>query len=224
VDLVIPTGGLEGILKKDDVITSIDGHPIQEDATAAFRTHEFTNAEYYVQLHQMGEKVALELICNGKRMQVEAPLLKKADDLLLIKTYQYDRMPRYVVLGGYVFAPLTRNLAVQVARSHIDLIPFVNDFVSKERKEVVLLLRVLPSALSRGDYSYLYWPIEKIDGKRFSDFDTFYRLLKEGKDPMIVLENKMGQRVVIDRKRAMELQEEILKKYNIEFGRSEDMR
>jgi len=224
VDLVIPTGGLEGILKKNDVITSIDGHPIQEDATAAFRSHEFTNAEYYVQLHQLGEKVTLELIRNGKRMRVEAPLLKKADDLLLIKTYQYDRMPRYVVLGGYVFAPLTRNLAVQVARSHIDLIPFVNDFVSKKRKEVVLLLRVLPSALSRGDYSLLYWPIEKIDGKPFVDFDTFYRRLKEGKERFIVLENKMGQQVVIDRKKALELQKEILRKYNIEYGRSEDMR
>jgi hypothetical protein len=157
-------------------------------------------------------------------MTVKAPLLKKADDLLLIKTYQYDRMPRYVVLGGYVFAPLTRNLAVQVARSHIDLIPFLNDFVSKERKEVVLLLRVLPSALSRGDYSFLYWPIEKIDGKPFVDFNEFYRLLMDGKDPTVVLENKMGQRVVIDRKKALEMQEEILRKYNIEYGRSEDMR
>jgi S1-C subfamily serine protease len=224
VDLVIPTGGLEGVLKKGDVITSIDGHTIQEDATAAFRTHEFTNYEYYVQLHQMGEKVSLEVLREGKTMRIEAPLLKKADDLLLIRTYLYDRMPRYVILGGYVFAPLTRNLAVRVARSHIDLIPFVDDFVSEKRREVVLLLRVLPSALSRGDYGFQYWPVEKINGETFVDFDDFHRRLTSTKQSRIVLENKVGQRVVIDREEALRLQGAILKKYNIEYGESEDMR
>ena len=224
VDLVIPTGGLEGILKKNDVITAIDGHPIQEDATAAFRAHEFTNYEYYVQLHQMGEKVGLDLLRDGKKLHIDAPLLKTADDLLLIRSYQYDRMPRYTILGGYVFAPLTRNLAVQVARSHIDLVPYLNDFVSKKRKEVVLLLRVLPSALSRGDYSLLFWPIAKLDGKRFVDFDDFYRKLKTGRSPEVILENKMGQRVVIDRKLALKMQEEILRKYNIEYADSEERR
>jgi len=224
VDMVIPTGGLEGILKKGDVITAIDGHPIQEDATAAFRKNEYTNYEYYVQLHQIGEKVGLDLIRDGRRVHVEAPLLKKAGDLLLIGTYRYDRMPRYYILGGYVFAPLTRNLAVQVARSHIDLIPFVDDFVSKKRREVVLLLRVLPSALSRGDYGYVFWPVEKIDGKKFPDFNTFYRLLSDGNGSTVVLENKLGQRVVIDRKKALAMQKEILRKYNIEYDRSEELR
>ena len=224
VDMVIPTGGLEGILKKGDVITAIDGHPIQEDATSAFRRHEYTNYEYYVQLHQIGEKVALDLIRDGKRMHLEAPLLKKAGQLLLIGVYRYDAMPRYVILGGYVFAPLSRNLAVQVARSHIDLIPFVDDFVSKKRREVVLLLRVLPSALSRGDYSFVYWPVAKIDGKKFSDFNEFYHRLMEGKSDKVVLENKQGQRVIIDRKKALRLQREILRKYNIEFDRSAALR
>jgi len=224
VDLVIPTGGLEGILRVGDVILSIDGHRIQEDATAAFRNNEFTNYEYYVQLHQMGQKVALEVLRDGKTMKIEAPLLKKSDDLLLIRTYRYDRMPRYVILGGYVFAPLTRNLAVQVARNHIDLIPFVDKFVSKKRREVVLLLRVLPSALSRGDYSLLYWPLAKIDGQSIVDFDDFYHKLTEGHGEKIILENKVGQRVVIDRKKALQLQKTILRKYNIEYGVSEDMR
>jgi S1-C subfamily serine protease len=224
VDMVVPTGGLEGILKKGDVITSIDGHPIQEDATASFRRHEYTNYEYYVQLHQIGEKVTLELIRDGKKFRLEAPLLKKAAQMLLIGTYRYDRMPRYVILGGYVFSPLTRNLAVQVARSRIDLIPYMDDFVSKKRREVVLLLRVLPSALSRGDYGYVYWPVRRIDGKRYLDFNDFYRRLIEGSSPTVVLENKLGQRVIIDRKRALKMQKEILRKYNIEYDRSEEFR
>jgi len=211
-------------LKAGDVITAIDGHPIQEDATTTYRKHEFTNYEYYVQLHQMGEKVALELIRDGKKLKVDVPLKNKADDLLLIRTYIYDKMPRYVILGGYVFSPLSRNLTVRVLRSRIDLIPYVNDFVSEKRREVVVLLRVLPSALSRGDYGYSYWPVEKIDGESFVDFNDFYRRLMEGKSSIVVLENKRGERIMIDRKKALEMQKRILKKYNIEYDRSEDMR
>ena len=224
VDMVLPTGGLKGMLKKGDVITAIDGHRIQEDATAAFRRNEFTNYEYYVQRHQMGEKVRLDLIRNGKKVTVEAPLLKRADQLLLIGTYRYDTMPRYSILGGYVFAPLTRNLAVRVARGHIDLIPYVEDFVSRKRKEVVLLLRVLPSALSRGNYGYLYWPVAKVDGRSFADFKSFLRLLNTGSSPRIVLENRRGEQVIIDRKKALKMQKEILRKYNIEYAQSPDLR
>ena len=224
VDMVIPTGGLEGLLKEGDVITAVDGHPIQEDATAAFRSHEYTHYEYYVQLHQMGQKVHLEILRQGQKMEVEVPLLKRADDLLLVGTYRYDRMPRYVILGGYVFAPLTRNLAVRVARSRIDLIPYVEEFVSRDRRGIVLLLRVLPSALSRGDYAHAFWPIRTINGEKIVDFDDFYRKLTESNSSTVILKNKMGEEVVIDRNEALKMQPKILRRYNIEYDRSEDLR
>ncbi|WP_292658083.1 S1C family serine protease [Nitratifractor sp.] len=224
VDKIISTGGLEGILKAGDVITAIDGHKIQEDATVAFRQNEFTNYEYFAQLHQRGEKARLQILRQGKKMEREVPLLKQAKDLLLVGTYRYDQMPRYAILGGYVFAPLTRNLAVRVARSRIDLIPYVEDFVQKDRREVVLLLRVLPSALSRGDYSRAFWPIETINGEKIVDFDDFYHKLTHSKSETIILKNKVGEEVVIDRKEALKMQPMILRRYNIEYDRSEDLR
>jgi len=224
VDKIIPTGGLEGLLQAGDVITAIDGHRIQEDATVAFRNNEFTNYEYYAQLHQMGQKVHLQLLRQGKKMELDVPLLKRADDLLLVGTYRYDRMPRYVILGGYVFAPLTRNLAVRVARSRIDLIPFVEDFVHKDLRGIVLLLRVLPSALSRGDYGHAFWPIRTINGEKIVDFDDFYHKLTENNSSTVILKNKMGEEVVIDRQEALKMQPSILRRYNIEYDRSEDLR
>ncbi len=224
VDKIIPTGGLEGLLQAGDVITAIDGHKIQEDATVAFRNNEFTNYEYYAQLHQMGQKVHLQLLRQGNKMELDVPLLKRADDLLLVGTYRYDRMPRYVILGGYVFAPLTRNLAVRVARSRIDLIPYVEDFVHKDLRGIVLLLRVLPSALSRGDYGHAFWPIRTINGEKIVDFDDFYHKLTESNSSTVILKNKMGEEVIIDRQEALKMQPSILRRYNIEYDRSEDLR
>jgi len=224
VDKVLKEGGLQKYLKVGDVITAIDGHPIQEDATVAFRRHEYTNYEYYVQLHQIGQKVSLDILRDGKKLHLKIPLLKTADQLLLLGTYRYDRMPRYFILGGYVFSPLTRNLAVQVARSHIGLIPYVEDFVTPKRKEVVLLLRVLPSALSRGDYNYAYWPVEKVNGEKIVDFNDFYRKVMRSDSSKILLQSKLGTRILIDRKKALRRQAEILRRYNIEYESSRDIR
>jgi len=224
VDKILSTAGIDGLLKKGDVITAVDGHPIQEDATVAFRKREFTNYEYYIQLHQIGERVSLDLIRDGRKRSISVPLKKQARELLLLGMYRYDRMPRYFILGGYVFAPLTRNLAVQVARSHIRLLPYVEDFVRPDRREIVVLLRVLPSALNRGDYEYLYWPVERINGEKIVDFDDFLRKIETAENTYIILENKFGERVVIDREQAWKMQKQILQKYNIEYDRSEDMR
>ncbi len=224
VDKVLDLGGLKGILRVGDVITAIDGHPIQEDATAAFRPGEYTNYEYYAQLHQIGEKVHLRILRDGKPMQIDAPLLKTASDLLLTGTYRYDRMPEYYILGGYVFSPLTRNLAVRVARSYIQLIPYVEDFVSKKHKNIPLLLRVLPSPISRGDYATMYWPIAKVNGKAIHSFEELVAILEKAKTGETVLENKMGERIVIDNVAARKYQQTILKRYNIEYDRSVDLR
>ena len=224
VDKVLEMGGLQRLIKKGDVITAIDGHPIQEDATVAFRKNEYTNFEYYAQLHQLGESIRLTLLRDGTTLHIKAPLLKTANQLLLVGTYRYDKMPSYFIFGGYVFSPLTRNLAVRVARSHIDLIPYIEDFVTKKRREVTLMLRVLPSAISRGDYGYLYWPIAKVNGRKVVDFHDLYRKIVLSNSPTVILENKMGTRIVIDRKEATKQQRAILRRYNIEYAESPDLR
>ncbi|WP_456456109.1 PDZ domain-containing protein [Nitratifractor sp.] len=223
-DKVLELGGLRGILKQGDVITSIDGHPIQEDATVAFRRNEYTNYEYYAQLHQLGEKLRVTILRKGRKMHLRVPLLKTANQLLLVGTYRYDKMPSYFIFGGYVFSPLTRNLAVRVARSHIDLIPYMEDFATKRRREVNLMLRVLPSAISRGDYGYLYWPIAKVNGQKVVDFIDLYHKIVLSDTPTVILENKTGTRIVIDRKEAMRKQKKILRRYNIEYAESPDLR
>ena len=44
------------------------------------------------------------------------------------------------------------------------------------------------------------------------------------KDDFIVLEDKDGVKVIIDKKEALKKQKSLLKKYNIEYDRSEDLR
>lgn len=224
VDKVVYHSPSEGILKVGDIITAIDGHRIENDGTVEFRRHEYTDFYYYVDMHQMGEKVKLDIIRDRKPMQVEVPLTKTGDDMYLVKTTRYDEMPTYAIYGGYVFSPLTRNLIRATGRNRLKLSCLAGKWQEKEKEEVVVLLKVLASDISRGDNNFGMWVIDKINGKPFKNFKAFFELMEENKAPYYLLEDNDGVKVIIDRNEAMAKQKEILKRYNVEYDKSEDLR
>ena len=224
VDSIVYNASLKGLIKVDDILTAIDGHRIEDDGTVAFRKHEYTSFNYFIDQHQMGEKVAFDIVRERKKMHVEVPLKNTADDLLLIKTTRYDKMPRYFIYGGYIFSPLSRNLLNSVGRNRLKLRYFASQWPTEEKKEVVLLLKVLASDLSRGHYGIALWPIEKLNGETFDSFDTFYKKVQAFDGDYLVLEDKDGVKVIIEREQALAKQQEILDKYNIEYDRSIDLR
>jgi S1-C subfamily serine protease len=221
---IVYNSSLNGIIRKGDILTAIDGHKIENDGTIAFRPHEYTNFNYYVDKYQMYQTVKLDIFREGRNMQIDANLTHTADDILLVKTTRYDTMPTYYIYGGYVFSPLTRNLLLSTNRNRLALSYFATQWPTKEKKEVVVLLKVLASDMSRGNNNMGMWPIEKINGETFDSFKTFFEKLNSAKGKYVVLEDKDGVRVVIDREEAKEKQKDILQKYNIEYDRSIDLR
>ena len=221
---IVYNSSLKGVLQKGDILTAIDGHKIENDGTIAFRPHEFTDFNYYVDQYQMYQSLKLEVLRNGKKMTVDANLTHTADDILLVKTTRYDTMPTYYIYGGYVFSPLTRNLLLSTNRNRLVLSYFATQWPTEKRKEVVVLLKVLASDISRGNNGFAMWPIEKLNGETFDSFKTFFDKFNHAKGRYIVLEDKDGVRVVIDKKEAKEKQKQILERYNIEYDRSVDLR
>jgi len=221
---IVYNAPVAGIIKKGDIITSIDGHNIEDDGTVAFREHEYTDFGYYVDMHQMGDSVKLEIIREGKKMMIEAKLTRIPDDVLLVQTTEYDAMPRYFIEGGYIFSPLSRNLLLSTKLNRLKLSYFATQWPTEEKKEVVVLLKVLASQMSRGHTDFKMWAIEKINGETFDSFSAFYHKMKSFKGKFIVLEDKDGVELVIDTQKAKANQSSILKKYNIEFDRSADLR
>ena len=221
---IVYNSSIKGVVKKGDILTAIDGHKIENDGTIAFRPHEYTNFNYYVDKYQMYQTVKLDIFRNGKSIQVDANLTHTADDILLVKTTRYDTMPTYYIYGGYVFSPLTRNLLLSTNRNRLALSYFATQWPTKEKKEVVVLLKVLASDMSRGNNNMGMWPIEKINGETFDSFKTFFEKLRNATGKYVVLEDRDGVRVVIDTEEAQKKQKDILQKYNIEYDRSVDLR
>lgn len=221
---VVHNSSLSGSMQEGDILTAVDGHRVENDGTVEFRKHEFTHYQHFVDAYQMGEMITLDIIRDKQKMQIEAPLKHIADDMYLVKTTRYDTMPSYFVYGGYVFSPLTRNLIVSTNRNRLKLSYLAGKWQEKEKSEGVVLLKVLASDMSRGDNDFAMWPIDKVNGEPFKNFKEFYEKMKSLKSKYIVLEDNDGVKVIIDRKEAQKKQGAILKKYNIEFDKSIDLR
>lgn len=224
INKVIYNSAFAGLLKEGDIVTAIDGHTIENDGTVEFRNHEYTHFAHFVDMHQRGEPITLNIIRNQKSMEVKAILNHKADDMYLVKTTRYDTMPRYFIYGSYIFSPLTRNLILSTKRNRIALSNLASKWKEKEKDEVVVLLKVLASDMSRGDNNFGMWVIDTINGEPFKNFEEFYQKIQSATSDYIVLQDENGVEVIIDTKEAQSKQESILKRYNIEFDKSVDMR
>ncbi|MBN2826045.1 MAG: trypsin-like peptidase domain-containing protein [Campylobacterales bacterium] len=202
-------------LKINDIITAIDGHKIQNDSKVEFRKHQFTYYPYYLDKKQIGQSVTLDIIRKGKKMKVDVVVNKRTGDTLVVDTLKYDILPRYYILGGYVFTPLTRNLLHNKKGHLLRLRLTAEEWASKKKKEAVLLLKVLAHDINRGDYNYSLWMIDKVNGKEFVDFDDFVSKIKHSKEKYIILEGHKGSKVIIDREKALAAQDDILQRYSI---------
>ncbi len=167
--------------------------------------------EHFVQLHQIGEKIELELVREGKSITVSVPLTKN-----LISSFVFDQDPRYIIYGGFVI----------IAKQKPDQCLTKEEFAQEENKmqeDEILVSQVLASSSNRGFHDSIYTRLHKINGKPFKNFKQFYELLKQDNSPVILLENEGGYQIAIDRKLADAEHEELLEKYRIQKAHSSEV-
>lgn len=209
-------------LKVGDIITAIDGHNIENDGTVEFRKNEFTQYKYFIDLHQMGEEVKLDVVRKGKKFTIPITLQYTVNELLLVKILQYDKMPTYFIYGGYLFAPLSNNLLSQSKGIPMRLKMYTRQWPSLERRDIVVLIKVLADESNRGNHRLRFWPVEKVNGTKVRSFKHFTQLIRKAKREFITLEDEDGYQVVIDTNTAKTHQKELLKRYNIPRPYSSD--
>lgn len=205
-----------GVLQKGDVLLQIDGHKIENDGTVEFQHHQYTSFKYYIDQKQIGDTLSMTVLREGKEHQVNVVLNHVADDHLLVNTVAYDTQPKYLIYGGYVFTPLTRNLLTESRATLLPLRELANQWATDEKEEVVILLKVLASETNRGDHNFLLWTVDKIDSRPYKNFDDFVDILRSAKGEYLILEDKDGVQVAINRQDAEAIEATILERYSIQ--------
>jgi S1-C subfamily serine protease len=201
----------EKVLKEGDVITGIDGKKVDDDGTAPLLPKKTINFLYYIDMHQVGDSVMLDIVRDGKPLTVELPL-----DEVDKTAYIYDQDMHYFIYGGFVF------VGDELADSCLSREDYDNS-KQKTRKDDVKIAQVLAAPSNLGFHDLSSMTIEKINGERFDTFEQFYKLLKKTTSPFVELEDDTGYEIAIDRRLAEQDNAKLLEQYGIQQAQSKDV-
>jgi S1-C subfamily serine protease len=217
----VPYASAVGKVQRNDVILRIDGVKVEADGTIDI-DGEFFDLSWVVENKQIGETVTLSVLREGKVRDVEITL--RGWGARMQPRRAYDERPEYLVLGGYVFVPLTKNY-LGWGQSN-DISYYMEQYYmtvaeeGKTREQLVLLSRVM----KHGSTRYIDYDddiVEKVDGKVPMDFADFVRIIDESDNDLIKVEFE-GVNVaplILDMKKIREVHAEILKRQSIKEDR-----
>ncbi len=220
---IYPNSPADGIMKVGDIITKIDGHPIQNNGTVEFRHGEYLNYTHWIDLHQLGDEMKLSIIRDDQPMDITLKLDRPGKEFLLVKPNQFDKQPTYYIYGGFVFMPLNHDILGSMDPVPSALAALAQEAPSEDRKEVILMTQVLPADINKDYHHDNNLIIQKVNGEAIPDFKTFYEKMQAVDTPFVVLETDDGYQVVIDRTEAANKQPSILARYGISTDRSKDL-
>jgi len=226
---VLPGSPSDGILQAGDVLRRVDGHEIAYDGTVEFRAHERTSLAFYVQQHQIGEAVNLDILRDGTPASVSVELTRSFHSDWLVPMESYDTLPSYYIFGGVVFCPLTKDLLTAWGSNWYHAAPkdltavLSANYPEVEGQQVILILKVLAADVNQGYHNHAHWVVDRVDGEKVLNMAELVRRVEEREDPFLVIQDKGGQQIVLDRAKARAAGPDILTTYRIPGDRSEDL-
>lgn len=227
---VIYGSAADGILEAGDVLLEIEGEAIADDGTVEFRPQERTSLSYFVQRRQVGEEIQLKILRDEERKEVTVGLAHPMERDWLVPMEVYDVLPTYYIYGGIVFVPLNRNLLRMWGSNWFNTAPrefviFLNqNFVTEERDEVVVALKVLAADLNQGFHNESHWIIESVDETPIRNLRHLIDIVESGEgNEFVEFRGWGGQMMVLDRDRAAAEHPQILATYRIPQDRSDDL-
>ena len=184
-------------MKKGDILLSINGYTIdsrgdyKDPQFGALSSSHLVRGRAYV-----GDKVEIKVIRDGKEVTLNGQLARRNPDDYLVLPYQFDKGPRYVLMGGLLFQELSRpyldafgeeqrgGAILRLARiaTHPD------KYEEEGRKKLVFLSMVLPTPSAQGYDKLGGQVINKVNGKAINDLNDLAEAFKNAKDTWHVIE------------------------------------
>jgi S1-C subfamily serine protease len=228
VTKVLYGGSADGILKEGDILTAIDGQPIDDEGDITLAKSERIDWTYLLTFYQMGEKATLDILRDGQTVKIQVPL-KPISKLV---PFRPDNIhPTYFLYAGFVFAPLTSNYFGSGDWENFK--PELKDllfhgFPSPDRKEVVLLSHVLPHDINVGYDQQTNLIVEKVNGRPISEMKDLIAAFQnpEGNYNIIELDDHVwfGSKIVFDAAKAQQATADIMAEFKIPADRSLDLK
>lgn len=170
VSYLDPFGAGTGVLRTGDVLLSIDGHGIRNDGTVMLAGTP-TDFHELLERKQRGDSVEFSVWRGGKQEKIAVPLLNRYDPFSNRNIYDED--PRYFILGGLVFSPLTtdylRTLGNEAGTISGQQLLYYSQYAKPDglytnRDEFVVLASRLPHRVNTYLHSFVRGVVSSVNG------------------------------------------------------------
>ena len=219
----ISSGG--DVLKKNDIILSINGTPI--DDNGMYDSGRYGKLYYYGLIHLdkfVGDEIRMKILRDKKKIDVQFKLKPIPDNCCVIPLISNDRQPRYYIFGGLVLQELTigylESFGPEWKKKGEKRMLYYYDTVKSMAdegadKKIVILNKVLPDPVNKGYQYYGNLVLKKVNGTAARDIAHLKKLVDDSQGRFVMFEFAGNSSIVLDKRSALTGEKELLKKYNI---------
>ena len=204
-----------------DVITKIDGHPIDREGKVKLGDDNRVVMAYLIQKHTDNDIVKMTLLRDGKQIDVDVKLTRQTRWLAGAIEYAY---PQYFIAGPMLFMPasaeLVRGLSVS-RRWYVYLMYRQSPLVSRaferlsesqDEELVVTGSGFLPHPITQGYSDPQYAVVDKFNGVQVKNLAQLIELMRESQDEYFIFEfaGTGYETLVFDRAEFLDATEKVL--------------
>ena len=216
VGAVVPGATSGGILKTGDVILAIDENRVASDGFIEVDNERVEMAEA-VERKFKGDTVKIHILRDKQEMDVSLTLEPAWQ--YLIQANAYDVRPRYVVFGGLVFQPLSRDFLEAFGIDDLRIRYFYDSFVDRDvfltHPEVIVLSQVLPDPINAYVEDFKNAIVDEVNGHKILRLDDLAAAFAEKSDYYVIKCIGNGRPIVLERAAVEAARARIKKAYNV---------
>jgi hypothetical protein len=194
------------VLKRFDILLNVDGFDL--DTQGDYIDPNFGPVmleNLATRGKSAGDDVKMQIWRDGKPMNVTYRLPRFAYTNSLVPYATYDEEPKYLILGGLVFQPLTDSYLQAWGsdwkrRAPFRLYYYNNENPTKDRTALVILSQVLPDSYNIGYQDQRSLVLDKVNGQPVHRLSELNEALKKPSGDFHVFEFTRGdslQRMVL---------------------------
>ncbi|MCF6319832.1 MAG: serine protease [Proteobacteria bacterium] len=221
-----PFAKINAVLKKNDVLLSIENFDIGIDGSIQFNNNARIGFSSILEHKKFGDNIKIKFLRDGQRKTVTFKL-QKPEKKAVVDVYKSDTPPSYFITSGFVFEKLSINyinaykaIYRSAAYTPYDLIKLIDEH-PEGIDEIVFIVSVLPDESNEGYQNLRNIAIKEINGEKIINFQDFIGKLKAKR--YAVLTDFKGNSIVIDNELSKQRDDTIKNLYNISSLASKDL-
>lgn len=231
ISSVEPLDNAYGILRRDDVLLSVDDHDIADDGTVFFRRGERVSFRYVESTKFVGEEMSMKVLRGGKEIEVKVQLeARKA----LCPLHLHDHLPSYYVHAGLVFTVLSRSYLYHEwgkewhKKAPVELVEHAYyGVLERDDQQVVILSQILVDDINTGYQSTFHnLRVEQVNGVKINNLSQIVQIVEAAErngESFIRFDLDRDKIVCLETDAARTATSRILKQNNISSAKSIDL-